>query len=135
MLRYEKFFRQCWLTKIMTCACFQPKYVKKKAGIIYKHKRPTGMASEMEIVTLNLNHLEKVYQFCLDDFFQDEPLFSSLKIHEGSGFFYNQIMDWFKNDYFKKFCESGNSFGAFDSAGNILGIKLGKVLIQDKTEK
>ena len=90
-----------------------------------------------QIVQLNMDHLDQVYDYVCTEWFDDEPVFSSIGLHRGSGFLHKQTMEGLKKDYFTKLLkpETGLSFGVFDDQGNVLGIKLGKIMTKETIDK
>ena len=88
-----------------------------------------------EIVQLSAEHLDKVFDFLIQDFFENEPISATIKLHKGSGLLHNMTMSFIKKEYIKKMLESGFSFGAFDNEGNVLGVKIGKLLEEGKIQK
>ena len=61
------------------------------------------------------------------NFAPDEPLFKATEAIEGNGFAEKLMMTELREKFVKKPIESQDSFGAFDSAGNLLGLRLGYI--------
>ena len=89
-----------------------------------------------EIIKLTLEHADKVEQYIFEEFMPDEPTMGSFSdLFDGNGIIQGWMRKMVRKDMIEKAINSGISFGTFDAEGNLLGIKLGKILYPDKTEK
>ena len=76
-----------------------------------------------------MDNFEAVFEFMKLNFAPDEPLYKSVDI-VGDGFVEKMAMEEIKEYYVKKPIERGDSFGAFDSDNNVVGVRMG--FISDK---
>ena len=79
---------------------------------------------EYKIETLTMEHFDKAYEFLKTEFLPDEPIYATIGAHEGNGLTEKMVLEDLK-DVVKKTIKSGDSFGAFDADGNLLGIRMG----------
>ena len=84
----------------------------------------------IRIEKLTTANFEPVFEFMKTNFAPDEPLFKSTEACEGDGFTEKMMMAELKEKFVRKPIESQDSFGAFDSEGNIVGVRMG--FISDK---
>ena len=90
---------------------------------------------DLEIIKLEPKHIEQVFQYQLEEFCPDAPLFQTFKFFEGQGYFDKLIAKDIKKLIIEEPIKAGDSFGAFDKQGNLLGIRLGKIAEQGKLPK
>ena len=90
---------------------------------------------ELEIIKLEPKHIKQVFEYQLAEFCPDEPLFRNFKFFEGNGFFDKQIAKDVKKLITDDPIKAGDSFGAFDREGNLLGIRLGKIATKGNIPK
>ena len=84
----------------------------------------------IRIEKLTLANFEAVFEFMKTNFAPDEPLFKATEAFEGDGFAEKMMMTELREKFVKKPIESQDSFGAFDSEGSIVGVRMG--FISDK---
>ena len=85
---------------------------------------------DLEIIKLEPKHIEQVFQYQIEEFCPDEPLFQTFKFFEGDGYFDKLMAKDIKKLLTEDPIKSGDSFGAFDKEGNLLGIRLGKIAVK-----
>merc|ERR1712008_482029 len=93
------------------------------------------MEEERKIVKLTLEHVDKVYQYMKDEFCPDEPVMNAFGIMQGTDFFGKMFDKEIKKEVVVDPIKSGHSFGVFDEEGNLLGIKLGKIITKENFQK
>ena len=82
---------------------------------------------DIPISKLTIENSDVVFDFMKNEFAPDEPLFKTSQLMEGSGWFDRLAQKEIKKKFFDKAIKSGDSFGAFDSAGNLIGLRLGYI--------
>jgi len=93
------------------------------------------MEEERKIVKLTLEHVDKVYQYMKEEFVPDEPVMNAFGFLQGTDFWGKMFDKDIKKELVDNPIKSGHSFGVFDEEGNILGIKLGKILTKENFQK
>ena len=89
----------------------------------------------IRINTMSSDDEEQLVQFLVDEFMPDEPICSSLMFNlQGNGLMAKFFRNMFKKDL-RPYLASGQSFAAWDEDGNLLGVKVGKVLKSDEELK
>ena len=86
----------------------------------------------IRIKTLTSDDEEQVFQFLVEEFAPDEPTMSSLGILLGKGLLDQVIYKHFSKKFVRPALRSGHSFAAWDEVGNLVGVKLGKILKSDE---
>ena len=89
----------------------------------------------VKIVKLTLEHLDIVYQFVVEEFAPDEPVFSTFGILQGTNFLSRMFNQEYKKEIVIDPIKSGHSFGAFDEEEHLIGIKLGKILTKENFQR
>ena len=80
---------------------------------------------DYKIETLRMEHFDEAYELLKTDFLPDEPLFATCGPYDGSIGISEKIVLGDLKDDAKRTIESGDSFGAFDEHGNLLGVRMG----------
>ena len=94
------------------------------------------MENSHEIVKLLPEHGDKVYKYLEEEFATDEPTFRAFSdVTYGPGWMSKMIRKELRKDLIERPIKSGHSFGVFDAEGELLAIKLGKILYPDKTKR
>ena len=93
--------------------------------MLHIHQTPS-----YKIETLTPNHREAVFEFLMTQFIPDEPLFIATEAYSGDGLAEKILQGDVRERFTKRPLEAGDSLGAFDDNGNLLGIRLG--FISDK---
>ena len=79
----------------------------------------------IRIEKLTTINSEAVFEYMRTQFAPDEPLFRTTQLWVGDSFFDKLLLGEVRKKFVTKPIESGDSFGAFDSSGNLLGVRLG----------
>ena len=79
----------------------------------------------IKIEKLTSANAEAVFEYMRTQFAPDEPLFRTSQLWVAESFFDRLLLGEIRKKFVTKPIESGDSFGAFDSAGNLLGVRLG----------
>ena len=90
---------------------------------------------DLEIIKLEPKHIDQVFEYFIQEFSPDEPLFQSFQFFEGDGFFDRLLAKDVKKLIMEEPILAGDSFGAFDKEGNLLGIRLGKIAVKGNLPK
>ena len=77
------------------------------------------------IEKLTTSNSEAVFEYMRTQFAPDEPLFRTSQLWVGNSFLDRLALGEIRKKFVTKPIESGDSFGAFDSAGKLLGVRLG----------
>ena len=85
---------------------------------------------QIKIEKLTMDNFEAVFDFMMSEFVPDEPLMRATDAYAGDGFAEKTLKAEVREKFTKKPLESGDSFGAFDNDGKLLGVRLG--FISDK---
>ena len=85
---------------------------------------------EFKIEKLSMDNFEAVWDFMMSEFVPDEPLMRATDSYAGDGFAEKTLKAEVREKFTRKPLESGDSFGAFDNDGKLLGVRLG--FISDK---
>ena len=85
---------------------------------------------EFKIEKLTMDNFEAVWDFMMSEFVPDEPLMRATDSYAGDGFAEKTLKAEVREKFTRKPLESGDSFGAFDNDGKLLGVRLG--VISDK---
>ena len=89
----------------------------------------------VEIIKLTLEHVDKVVEYMKEEFIPDEPIMGTFGIMMGTDFISKMFEKEIKKELVIDPIEMGHSFGAFDEEGNLLGIKLGKILTKENMQR
>jgi hypothetical protein len=89
----------------------------------------------IKIEKLTTKDIESVKKYWLEDFVPDEPMLSSMKMFEGSNFFDKMVHKDLEKKIFNECIEKNASFGAWDDAGNLMGVRLGQIMEVNKLAK
>ena len=81
--------------------------------------------SQCKIETLAPKHREAVFDFLMTQFVPDEPLFMATQAYSGDGLAEKILKADVRGRFTERPLENGDSLGAFDDNGNLLGIRLG----------
>ena len=85
---------------------------------------------QIKIEKLTMENFQAVFDFMMSEFVPDAPLMRATNAYAGDGFAEKTLKNHVKEKLTKKPLESGDSFGAFDNDGKLLGVRLG--FISDK---
>ena len=89
-----------------------------------------------EIVKLYPEHGDKVSKYIEEEFARDEPTMRSFSdVIFGQGWLSYLTRAELKKEAVDKPINSGHSFGVFDADGELLAIKMGKIIYPDKIKR
>ena len=87
----------------------------------------TTVEENITMSKLSIENSDVVFEFMKNEFAPDEPLFKASQLMAGNSRFDRIAQKEIKEKFFDKSLKSGDSFGAFDSVGNLIGLRLGYI--------
>ena len=85
----------------------------------------TSLIENPNIIKLNMDHFEAVFEYMKTEFCPDEPLLRTCDAMNGNSFVDKLVQGEVREKFVSRGLQSGDCFGILDNDGNIIGVRLG----------